>query len=201
MTYILGLTGGIGMGKTTISNFLQTLGFKILDADVIARKVVEPATPGLAELQKTFGPQIIQTDQTLDRAKLGKIVFSDPKKLAQLDQIMQPLIRAEYEKQLTLAEQKGCKVVVIDAALLFENGYADHCDAVINVEVPKAVQLKRIIERDHLSEEAALERITSQMSAEKRRKLATITVDSSGTVEETQAQVIKWLEINNLIEN
>ena len=92
MTYILGLTGGIGMGKTTISNFLQTLDFKILDADVIARKVVEPTTPGLAELQKTFGPQIIQADQTLDRAKLGKLVFSDPKKLAQLDQIMQPLI-------------------------------------------------------------------------------------------------------------
>ncbi len=114
---------------------------------------------------------------------------------------MQPLIRAEYEKQLALAEQKGYKVVVIDAALLFENGYADHCDAVINVEVPKALQLKRIIERDHLSEEAALERIASQMSAEKRRNLATITVDSSGTVEETQAQVIKWLKINNLIEN
>lgn len=167
MTYILGLTGGIGMGKTTISNFLQTLDFKILDADVIARQVVEPATPGLAKLKKTFGSQIIQADQTLDRAKLGKIVFNDPKKLAQLNQIMQPLIRAEYEKQLALAEQKGDKVVVIDAALLFENGYADHCDAVINVEVPKALQLKRIIERDHLSEEAALERIASQMSAEK----------------------------------
>jgi dephospho-CoA kinase len=90
---------------------------------------------------------------------------------------------------------------VIDAALLFENGYADHCDAVINVEVPKAVQLKRIMKRDHLSEKAALERIASQMSAEKRRNLATITVDSSGTVEETQAQVIKWLKINNLIED
>nr|WP_309299889.1 dephospho-CoA kinase [Ligilactobacillus animalis] len=152
-------------------------------------------------MKKTFGSQIIQADQTLDRAKLGKIVFNDPKKLAQLNQIMQPLIRAEYEKQLALAEQKGYKVVVIDAALLFENGYADHCDAVINVEVPKALQLKRIIERDHLSEEAALERIASQMSAEKRRNLATITVDSSGTVEETQAQVIKWLKINNLIEN
>lgn len=201
MTYILGLTGGIGMGKKTISNFLQTLDFKILDADVIARKVVEPTTPGLAELQKTFGPQIIQADQTLDRAKLGKLVFSDPKKLAQLDQIMQPLIKAEYERQLALAEQQGHKVVVIDAALLFENGYADHCDAVINVEVPKAVQLKRIMKRDHLSEKAALERIASQMSAEKRRNLATITVDSSGTVEETQAQVIKWLKINNLIEN
>ena len=148
MSYILGLTGGIGMGKTTISNFLQTLDFKILDADVIARQVVEPATPGLAKLKKTFGSQIIQADQTLDRAKLGKIVFNDPKKLAQLNQIMQPLIRAEYEKQLALAEQKGDKVVVIDAALLFENGYADHCDAVINVEVPKALQLKRIIERD-----------------------------------------------------
>lgn len=201
MTYILGLTGGIGMGKTTISNFLQTLDFKILDADVIARQVVEPATPGLAKLKKTFGSQIIQADQTLDRAKLGKIVFNDPKKLAQLNQIMQPLIRSEYEKQLALAEQKGDKVVVIDAALLFENGYADHCDAVINVEVPKALQLKRIIERDHLSEEEALERIASQMSAEKRRNLATITVDSSGTVEETQVQVIKWLKINNLIEN
>lgn len=199
MTYVLGLTGGIGMGKTTISNFLKKFDFKILDADLISRQVISrPAT--LQQLVACFGPTIIDQNGELDRKALGTIVFNNPGKLAQLDQIMQPLIRAEYTSQLKQARQAKIPVVVIDAALLFEQNYAGKCDAVMTVSLPQELQLKRIMQRDKITKTEALKRIASQISDEKRKKMATIVIDSSGTVEETQAQVIKWLKINNLIE-
>ncbi|MBD5069548.1 dephospho-CoA kinase [Ligilactobacillus apodemi] len=199
MTYVLGLTGGIGMGKTTISNFLKKFDFKILDADLISRQVISrPAT--LQQLVACFGQTIIDQNGELDRKALGTIVFNNPGKLAQLDQIMQPLIRAEYTSQLKQARQAKIPVVVIDAALLFEQNYAGKCDAVMTVSLPQELQLKRIMQRDKITKTEALKRIASQIPDEKRKKMATIVIDSSGTVEETQAQVIKWLKINNLIE-
>ena len=199
MTYVLGLTGGIGMGKTTISNFLKKFDFKILDADLISRQVISrPAT--LQQLAACFGQTIIDQNGELDRKALGTIVFNNPGKLAQLDQIMQPLIRAEYTSQLKQARQAKIPVVVIDAALLFEQNYAGKCDAVMTVSLPQELQLKRIMQRDKITKTEALKRIASQIPDEKRKKMATIVIDSSGTVEETQAQVIKWLKINNLIE-
>lgn len=199
MTYVLGLTGGIGMGKTTISNFLKKFDFKILDADLISRQVISrPAT--LQQLVACFGQTIIDQNGELDRKALGTIVFNNPGKLAQLDQIMQPLIRAEYTSQLKQARQAKIPVVVIDAALLFEQNYAGKCDAVMTVSLPQELQLKRIMQRDKITKTEALKRIASQIPDEKRKKKATIVIDSSGTVEETQAQVIKWLKINNLIE-
>ncbi|MCR1900477.1 dephospho-CoA kinase [Ligilactobacillus apodemi] len=199
MTYVLGLTGGIGMGKTTISNFLKKFDFKILDADLISRQVISrPAT--LQQLVACFGQTIIDQNGELDRKALGTIVFNNPGKLAQLDQIMQPLIRTEYTSQLKQARQAKIPVVVIDAALLFEQNYAGKCDAVMTVSLPQELQLKRIMQRDKITKTEALKRIASQIPDEKRKKMATIVIDSSGTVEETQAQVIKWLKINNLIE-
>ena len=199
MTYVLGLTGGIGMGKTTISNFLKKFDFKILDADLISRQVISrPVT--LQQLVACFGQTIIDQNGELDRKALGTIVFNNPGKLAQLDQIMQPLIRAEYTSQLKQARQAKIPVVVIDAALLFEQNYAGKCDAVMTVSLPQELQLKRIMQRDKITKTEALKRIVSQIPDEKRKKMATIVIDSSGTVEETQAQVIKWLKINNLIE-
>lgn len=198
MSYILGLTGGIGMGKSTLSAYLKTLDFCVLDADQIARKVVMKGTPGLRQLVQTFGPAILTAEGELDRATLGKIVFNEPKMLARLNTVMIPLIRKEYLAQI--AQASTAKVIVLDAPLLFEQGYDELCDAVITVSLPQALQLKRIMERDHLSKEAALARIKQQLPDEIRRKKATVVLDSSGTVEETRAQMIKWLKTNHLIE-
>ena len=198
MSYILGLTGGIGMGKSTLSTYLKTLGFCVLDADQIARKVVKKGTPGLRRLVQTFGQKILTPEGDLDRTILGKIVFDDPKMLAKLNTVMIPLIKAEDLTQI--AHAKSAKVIVLDAPLLFEQGYDELCDAVVTVSLPQTLQIKRIMARDHLAKEDALARIKHQLPDEIRRKKATVVLDSSGTVEETRAQMIKWLKTNHLIE-
>lgn len=201
MTYVLGLTGGIGSGKSTLSDFFKELGFKIIDADIVAREVVKKDSLGLKQIVAVFGQEVLAFDQTLDRKKLGALVFNDSEKLTQLNEIVHPLVKKTMLEKLALEKEQGAKVVVLEVPLLFETGYEKYCDAVVNVYVNKELQVKRIMERDHLSENEANKRIESQLAAEKRKEKATFTVDSSGTVEQTRAQVIKWLKINKLIES
>lgn len=197
MTKILGLTGGIAMGKSTISNFLRDKGIPIVDADEIAHAVLEFKAVKV-QLVKAFGTPILNEQKQVDRKQLGKIVFGESKKLGELNQIVQPVIRQEIIRQLKSFTTEP--VVVLDAPVLFEQGYETLVDCIMVVSTTPAEQLRRLMERDHLTREDAQKRIDAQMAIEIKQKKADVTIDSSGSIEATQKQVIEWLIKQNLIQ-
>ncbi|KAF0336040.1 dephospho-CoA kinase [Pediococcus acidilactici] len=197
MTKILGLTGGIAMGKSTISNFLRDKGIPIVDADEIAHAVLEFKAVKV-QLVKTFGTPILNEQKQVDRKQLGKIVFGESKKLGELNQIVQPVIRQEIIRQLKSFTTES--VVVLDAPVLFEQGYETLVDCIMVVSTTPAEQLRRLMERDHLTREDAQKRIDAQMPIEIKQKKADVTIDSSGSIEATQKQVIEWLVKQNLLQ-
>ncbi|MDD9322717.1 dephospho-CoA kinase [Pediococcus acidilactici] len=197
MTKILGLTGGIAMGKSTISNFLRDKGIPIVDADEIAHAVLEFKAVKV-QLVKAFGTPILNEQKQVDRKQLGKIVFGESKKLGELNQIVQPVIRQEIIRQLKSFTTES--VVVLDAPVLFEQGYETLVDCIMVVSTTPAEQLRRLMERDHLTREDAQKRIDAQMAIEIKQKKADVTIDSSGSIEATQKQVIEWLVKQNLLQ-
>lgn len=197
MTKILGLTGGIAMGKSTISNFLRDKGIPILDADEIAHAVLEFKAVKV-QLVKAFGTPILNEQKQVDRKQLGKIVFGESKKLGELNQIVQPIIRQEIIRQLKSFTTEP--VVVLDAPVLFEQGYETLVDCIMVVSTTPAEQLRRLMERDHLTREDAQKRIDAQMPIGIKQKKADVTIDSSGSIEATQKQVIEWLVKQNLLQ-
>lgn len=197
MTKILGLTGGIAMGKSTISNFLRDKGIPIVDADEIAHAVLEFKAVKV-QLVKAFGTPILNEQKQIDRKQLGKIVFGESKKLGELNQIVQPVIRQEIIRQLKSFTTES--VVVLDAPVLFEQGYETLVDCIMVVSTTPAEQLRRLMERDHLTREDAQKRIDAQMAIEIKQKKADVTIDSSGSIEATQKQVIEWLVKQNLLQ-
>lgn len=196
MSRVLGLTGGIACGKSTISNYLKKLGIPVIDADECSRVVVEKGSNGLEKLTEIFGNKILENDGTLNRKALGQIVFSDSEQLSLLNSVMEPLIREEISRRMN--QEKNADFVVLDAPLLIEQHYDKICDFIMTVDVPKEIQLERLIERDKLSEDEAKSRIESQLSSRERNRFADVVIDSSGTVEQTRKQVIKWLETINV---
>ncbi|MGL3993432.1 dephospho-CoA kinase [Pediococcus acidilactici] len=197
MTKILGLTGGIAMGKSTISNFLRDKGIPIVDADEIAHAVLEFKAVKV-QLVKAFGTPILNEQKQVDRKQLGKIVFGESKKLGELNQIVQPVIRQEIIRQLKSFTTEP--VVALDAPVLFEQGYETLVDCIMVVSTTPAEQLRRLMERDHLTREDAQKRIDAQMPIEIKQKKADVTIDSSGSIEATQKQVIEWLVKQNLLQ-
>ncbi|KAF0495426.1 dephospho-CoA kinase [Pediococcus acidilactici] len=197
MTKILGLTGGIAMGKSTISNFLRDKGIPIVDADEIAHAVLEFKAVKV-QLVKAFGTPILNEQKQVDRKQLGEIVFGESKKLGELNQIVQPVIRQEIIRQLKSFTTES--VVVLDAPVLFEQGYETLVDCIMVVSTTPAEQLQRLMERDHLTREDAQKRIDAQMPIEIKQKKADVTIDSSGSIEATQKQVIEWLVKQNLLQ-
>jgi dephospho-CoA kinase len=186
--HVYGLTGGIASGKSTVSRMLRELGAQVLDADLLAREVVAPGTPGLADVAARF-PGVVGPDGQLDRAKLGARVFADPAERAALNALLHPRIaQAFLERTLALAEA-GVPRVIYDAPLLIENGLHTRMEAVVLVVVPREVQRARLMARDGLSLEAAEARLASQLPLEEKRRHATWVVDNSGSLEETRAQV------------
>ncbi|KRL78763.1 dephospho-CoA kinase [Ligilactobacillus equi] len=196
MTFVLGLTGGIASGKSTISNFLEKYG-QVIDADLIARQVVAPKSQGLAEISATFGPDYLTESGALDRVKMGQTIFNDEKQRQKLMTITSPLIRAEILRQLAQAKEQKVPLVVLDIPLLFDDGYEKYCDQVMVVYLPYALQLKRLMARNGFSQSQAQARISSQVDSQKLLAQADIVIDSSGTVEQTRQKVIEWLENNN----
>lgn len=197
MTKILGLTGGIAMGKSTISNFLRDKGIPIVDADEIAHAVLEFKAVKV-QLVKAFGTPILNEQKQVDRKQLGEIVFGESKKLGELNQIVQPVIRQEIIRQLKSFTTES--VVVLDAPVLFEQGYETLVDCIMVVSTTPAEQLRRLMERNHLTREDAQKRIDAQMPIEIKQKKADVTIDSSGSIEATQKQVIEWLVKQNLLQ-
>jgi dephospho-CoA kinase len=188
----IGLTGGIGSGKSTVAGLLAERGAVIVDADRIAREVVAPGTPGLAAVVEAFGAGILAPDGSLDRPALAAVVFRDPAARARLDGIVHPLVR-ERSVQLTAAAPPDA-VLVNDVPLLVETGQAASYDLVLVVEADLATRLSRLVDRG-LPEEDARARIDAQATDEQRRAVADVVLDNSGTRDELAAQVDRfWAE-------
>lgn len=194
MTKVIGLTGGIASGKSTISNIFKEVGWPVIDADQTARQVVMPGSLGLAQIVSRFGSQVLQPNGTLDRAALGSMVFDDPQNLSDLDQIEHPLIMAAIDKQLAGLKKQGLPVVVLDVPLLFETGMDQECDLTVLAVVDRKTQLERLMKRDHCSKAAALKRINAQMPLEEKMRRADVTIDNNGSLAQTRLQVAKLVE-------
>jgi dephospho-CoA kinase len=183
----VGLTGGVASGKSTVAALLEDLGAVVVDADALAREVVTPGTPGLADVVAEFGAEVLGPDGALDRARLGALVFADPARRAALEAIIHPLVRARA-RALEEAAPAGA-VVVHDIPLLVETGQASSFDAVVVVDVPVEVQVARAVRERGWSEEEARSRIAAQASREERLAVATYVLDNAGTAEDLRLRV------------
>jgi dephospho-CoA kinase len=188
----IGLTGGIGSGKSTVSQLLERRGAVIVDADVIAREVVEPGTPGLAAVAEEFGSGVLAPDGSLDRPALAAVVFADPEARRRLDAIVHPLVRARATAVASAAPSDA--VVVNDVPLLVETGQAAAYDLVLVVEADPGTRVARLVQRG-LTAEDARARMAAQATDEQRRAVADVVLDNSGTPAELEAQVDRfWAE-------
>ncbi|MCK7622027.1 dephospho-CoA kinase [Streptomyces sp. RS10V-4] len=183
----VGLTGGIGAGKSEVSRLLASYGAVIVDADRIAREVVEPGTPGLAAVVAEFGAEVLAPDGTLDRPKLGALVFSDPEKLKALNGIVHPLVGA---RSAELEASAGPDAVVVhDVPLLTENGLAPLYDLVVVVDAAPSTQLDRLVRLRGMSEQDASQRMAAQATRAQRLAIADLVIDNDGPLEALEPQV------------
>lgn len=190
----IGLTGGIGSGKSTVAKVLAEQGFPIIDADKIAREIVEPGQPALAELALKFGDEIINDDGSLNRQALANIAFADEESRQALNIITHPRINARTEELFAEAEAAGKEAAVWDMPLLIDQGYQDRVDTVIVVDVDAETRVKRLVEHRGLDEDDARRRIASQVDDETRRKAAHYIVDNNGELEVLEPQVLSIVE-------
>jgi dephospho-CoA kinase len=183
----VGLTGGVASGKSAVAKILTELGAVVVDADLLAREVVEPGTPGLAAVVEAFGEGVRAEDGTLDRPALGTVVFSDPEARTRLEAILHPLIRA---RAAAIEEEAGPDALVVhDIPLLVETGQADSFDAVLVVDVPTETQVERMVRDRGMTREDALARIAAQAGREARLAAATHVVENTGTCEDLRDRV------------
>lgn len=194
MALVIGLTGSIGTGKSTIANRFRELNIPVVDADKIAREVVEPHTETYRKIVETFGEEILHEDLTLNRKALGNIVFRDENKRKQLNSIIHPAIRKEMLRQRDEWIEKGKECVVLDIPLLYESKLTHFVDKVIVVYVDEDVQLQRIIERDKSSEEEAKNRIAAQIPVAEKAKMADAVIDNNGSIEDSYKQLEEILD-------
>jgi dephospho-CoA kinase len=185
----VGLTGGIGSGKSSVSRLLASYGAVVVDADLIAREVVAPGTPGLAAVVEEFGPSVLLPDGSLDREAVGRVVFGDPARLAALNAIVHPLVGERWRELEESAEREGAAVVVHDVPLLAENDLGSQYDEVVVVDCPVETQVERLVEQRGMSESDARARIAAQATREQRLAVATQVVHNEGSLEDLGAQV------------
>ncbi|MGD7021448.1 dephospho-CoA kinase [Rossellomorea vietnamensis] len=189
MTSIIGLTGGIASGKSTVSSLLVQKGFTVVDADLAARKVVEPGEPAYLKIVETFGQDILNKEGTLDRAALGSIIFHNEERRKELNGIVHPAVRAEMLAEKEKAFEDGKQTVVMDIPLLFESNLTWMVEKTVVVYVDRDTQLSRLMLRNGLTEEEAEARVNSQMSLDEKRNLADAILDNRGTISETGVQL------------
>ena len=195
MTYILGLTGGISSGKSTVSKHFIAKGIDVIDADTVAKEVVEPRTPGLARVVAHFGSKILTESGELDRKALGDIIFNDPVKREDLNEILHGEIGEVIQNRIDHLKQSGKELIVLDIPLLFEAGYETKCDEIMTVFVSSETQMTRLINRDSISKDEALAKINSQMSLIDKALKSDIIIDNEGSIDNTCLQVDRWLSI------
>ena len=185
----VGLTGSIAVGKSFVSGLLAEMGCRVVDADALARRVVEPGAEGLRKVVEAFGEEMLRADGTLDRARLGSIVFADETKRELLNSILHPLIIAEQDELMRRWEQEDpLGVGVVDAALLIESGGYRRFDRLIVVHCRSEVQLERLMRRNSLTREEAISRVAAQMPQEEKLRHADFQIDTSKGFEDTRRQ-------------
>ncbi|QBG57362.1 dephospho-CoA kinase [Bacillus amyloliquefaciens] len=189
MSLVIGLTGGIASGKSTVARMLIDKKITVIDADVIAKQAVEKGMPAYGQIVEAFGKEILLENGGIDRKKLGAIVFTDEQKRLTLNQIVHPAVRAEMMKQRDEAVARKEQFVVLDIPLLYESGLDYLVGKVLVVTVPADIQLKRLMERNALTEEEAMSRIASQMPLADKTKKADAVIDNSGSLEHTKHQL------------
>lgn len=196
MTLIVGLSGGIGSGKSTVAKRFEELGAELVDADAIVHELQATGAPMLAELSAAFGAEILKPDGALDRAALAERVFRDASERARLNAIVHPAFAVESDRRIAVAVAAGAAMVVVDIPLLFEGtrsgeGYAArrHFDATVLVWAPESLQVERTMARDGCTEEQARLRIRAQMPLSEKRELADYVIENGGLLADTQTQV------------
>ena len=188
---VAGLTGNIASGKSTVATFLRRSGALIIDADQIAHDVVAPGQPALEEIRRHFGDDMLTPEGLLNREKLGRMVFEDPDARRRLEAIVHPRVSAEIDRQMVrIAENHPDAVVIMDIPLLFETGRTEGLTDIIVVDTPEPIQLQRLIQRNGLSPAEAKARMASQMPLKEKVARATMVIDNSGTLAETERQTL-----------
>ena len=187
--YVIGLTGGIGSGKSTVARMLERRGAKLLSADSVGHEVYEPGRPAWQEIVDAFGPDVVGADGMIDRKKLGPIVFSDPEQLRRLNAVTHPRMKELMREKLEAERVRGARIAVLEAALLFDAGWDDLTDEVWVTVAPPEVAAARTAERSGVSVEEALSRIRTQMSSEERIARSQVVIDTDCPLERTEKQV------------
>ena len=197
----VGLTGGIGSGKSEVARRLAEHGAVLIDADVAARQVVEPGSPGLAQVAAAFGDEVLRPDGALNRERLGEIVFADPGRRAELNAIVHPLVRAwMQEAERAAVQTDGDAIVVHDVPLLAESRGKAGFDAVIVVDVPPDLQLERLVSQRGMAADQARARIAAQASREQRLAVADIVIDNSGSLADLDRRVAEvWADLERRV--
>ncbi|OEG13408.1 dephospho-CoA kinase [Enterococcus plantarum] len=192
---VLGLTGGIATGKSTVVSVFRSLNFPIVDADIIAREIVEVGKPALKKVVAVFGSEILNREGALNRKKLGEIIFSDEKRRKKLNEVLSPFLKEAILTEINDKKDQA-PLVIVDIPLLYEGGYDVFVDKVAVVYVPEEIQLVRLMKRDNLSEEQAQLRIDSQLPIEEKKQKANIIFDNQNSILETKNNVQKWVTKN-----
>lgn len=195
-----GLTGGIACGKSTVTKTFRSAGIPMVDADIVARQVVEPGTHGLETVISVFGTDFLRSDGTLNRTALGSLVFADREARRLIDEIMLPLINAESTAQIKKLHGEGHVLVGYDAALICEMGNVEKFRPLIVVHCPRVTQIERLMSRNNLTHAEAMLRIEAQMPVEKKIALADYLIDTSGTIEESINQTKEIIEKLNAVQ-
>ncbi|WAA11653.1 dephospho-CoA kinase [Fervidibacillus halotolerans] len=198
MTMIIGITGGIATGKSTISKMLIDKGYTVIDADLLARLVVEPGEEAYEQIVERFGKGILLSNGQINRKKLGDIVFHDEEKRKILNEIVHPAVRKKMNEEIQASVQRGEKVVFLDIPLLYENRLDHTVEKVIVVYADYETQIERLKKRNQLSEEDAKARIHAQMSIEEKKKRADGIIDNRFSIEDSKKQLVDLLKRWNI---
>jgi dephospho-CoA kinase len=196
----VGLTGGIACGKTVVREMLELRGAFTIDADAIVHQLMGPGTELSSQIGEVFGPEVIAKDGSVDRTRLGALVFTEPEARERLNELVHPRVIEVEKRRLADAERGHVGIAVVDAALMIEVGTHLNYDHLVVVYCPRALQIERVVKRDGCSEEEAAKRIDSQIPAEQKKRYADSVIDTSGSLEDTERQVDQlWKKLQTLI--
>lgn len=194
---LVGLTGGIASGKSTVSNILNEIGIPVIDADLIAREVVKPGKPAWQKIVNTFGNEVLLSNQQLDREELGRIIFENSKAKEKLDQITHPEIIKKLKERIENLQAQGAEIIIADVPLLIETGMVDFFDEIWVVYVSRQTQLNRLMNRDEIDYQTAVNKIEAQMPLKEKKEYADRLIVNEGDKEDLKDTVLSiWREIN-----